>query len=133
MSPRGDPEKAAAAPAGLRRRLAAPAEDLAWLGAIAAAAVLAAAFAWLAPALADLYPSPSQHFFQTWAAKVIPEPLEDVRAVLALATPFVVALGVLLLGTGRPVTRSLDPPIVGAQIAGVALIALSVLRQPHAL
>jgi hypothetical protein len=132
MSPTADPEKAAA-PAGLRRRFAAPAEDLAWLGAIAAAAVLAAAFAWLAPALADLYPSPSQHFFQTWAVKVNPEPLEDVRAMLALATPFAVALGVLLLGTGRPPTRSLDPPIVGVQIAGVTLIALCVLRQPHAL
>jgi hypothetical protein len=132
MSPTADPEKAAA-PAGLRARFATPAADLAWLGAIAAAAVLAAAFAWLAPPLADLYPSPSQHVFQTWAVKVNPEPLEDVRAILALATPFVVALGVLLLGTEHPARRSLDPLIVGAQIAGLALVALCVLRQPHAL
>ena len=45
---------------GLRRRLNLAPEDLAWLGPVAAAPVLAMAFAWLAPTLAKLYPPPRQ-------------------------------------------------------------------------
>ncbi|MDX6607455.1 MAG: hypothetical protein QOD14_1995 [Solirubrobacterales bacterium] len=119
--------------ADLRGRLAMPAEDLAWLGTIVAAIVLAAVFAWLAPALAKLMPSPNQTFFRAWALKINPEPLEDVRAVFALATPFAVAAGVLLLGSRRPASRSFNPLIIGAQVAGIALLALCVVRQPHAL
>ena len=107
------------------------AEDLAWLGSIVAAAVLAAAFAWLAPSLAELLPSPSHPFFSAWAYKVQPEPLEDVRAALALATPFAVAAGVLALGSRRPARRSLDPLIVAAQVVGIALLTWSIVRQPH--
>src|SRR5215204_1995428 len=114
----------AATPTGLRGRFAAPAEDLAWLVPIAATVVLAAVLAWLAPTLADLWPSPSHPFFSAWTGKVNPEPLEDVRAVLTLATPFLVAGGVLLLGTRRPARRSLDPVIIAAQVAGVALLVL---------
>jgi hypothetical protein len=40
-----------------------PAEDLAWLLIPAAALALAAAFAWLTPTLAKLYPSPAGDLF----------------------------------------------------------------------
>jgi hypothetical protein len=119
--------------ARLRASYIRSAEDLAWLGSIVAAVLLAAAFAWLAPPVADLLPSPSHSFFNAWAYKVIPEPLEDVRAALALATPFAVAAGVLALGSRRPARRSLDPLIIAAQVVGIALLTWSIVRQPHAL
>jgi hypothetical protein len=114
-------------------RLRASVDDLAWLIPIAGALLLAAAFAWLAPALAKHYPSPSHAVFSAWVPKVNPEPTEDVRGILALATPFLVAAGVLMLGTRQRPRRSLDPLIVAAQIAAVALLTWSVVRQPHIL
>lgn len=119
--------------ARLRERLGAPAEDVAWVGAIAAAALLAAAFAWLAPALADLVPDPDRTFFAAWAYKVQPEPLEDVRAVLTLAAPFVLAGAVVVLGTRERPGRTLDAPLIAAQAVAIALIALAAGRQPHVL
>jgi hypothetical protein len=119
--------------ARLRASYPRSAEDLAWLGSIVAAAPLAAAFAWLAPPLADLLPSPSHSFFSAWAYKVRPEPLEDVRAALALATPFAVAAGVLALGSRRPVRPSLDPLIIAAQVVGIVLLTWAIARQPRVL
>ena len=112
-----------------RSRLAA--EDVAWLGTIAAALCLVVAFAWITPQLAKLYPSPHQTVFHVWSGSINPEPLEDVRAILTLATPFVVAGVILLLGSRGAVRRSLDPWIIGAQVLAVLLIALAVARQPH--
>ena len=106
----------------VRSRLAA--EDVAWLGAIAAALCLVVAFAWITPQLAKLYPSPHETVFHVWSGFIKPEPLEDVRAILTLATPFVVAGAVLLLGSRGAVRHSLDPWIVGAQVVGVLLVAL---------
>jgi hypothetical protein len=123
-------EQGGSAPIG---RLRASVDDLAWLIPIAGALLLAAAFAWLAPALAKVYPSPSHVVFSAWLPKVNPEPKEDVRGMLALATPFVVAAGVLLLGTRQGPRRSLDPLIVAAQAVGIGLITWSVVRQPHTL
>jgi hypothetical protein len=109
------------------------AEDLGWLSAIGGAFVLAAALAWLAPPLVDLYPSPSHGVFSAWASKVNPEPTEDIRGMLTLAMPFVIAAAVLMLGSRRPSRRSLDPLIIAAQMVGIALLTLSIVRQPQAL
>ena len=132
MSLTAEPEKAAA-PAGFRGRFSAPAEDLAWLGLIAAAVLLAAAYVWLVPAVKGVWPSPSHSFFMTFAPKVRPEPLEDIRAVLTLAAPFAIAACILLLGTRGAARRSLDPAIAVAQVAAGVMLVLSILRQPHTL
>jgi hypothetical protein len=115
------------------RRLAMPAEDLAWLGAIAAAVLLVAALAWIAPLLAKLYPAPDQSVFGAWRWLIRPEHTEDVRAAMALATPFLVAVVVLALGSRRVSRRSLDPLIVAAQLVAIGLLVWAVLRQRHIL
>jgi hypothetical protein len=107
------------------------AEDLAWLGPIAGAVVLAAAFAWLAPALAKHYPAPNYDVFAQWKPAIRPEPLEEVRAMLALGAPFVLGAIIVALGTRRSPRRSLDPVIVGAQVIGVGLLVVAVLEQPR--
>ena len=112
-----------------RGRLAA--EDVAWVGAVAAALCLVVAFAWITPQLAKLYPSPHETVFRVWSGFIKPERVEDVRAILTLATPFVVAGAILLLGSRGAVRRSLDPWIVGAQVVGLLLIGVAVARQPH--
>jgi hypothetical protein len=108
-----------------------PAEDLAWLLVPAAALVLAAAFAWLTPSLAKLYPSPTGDLFQVWRSAVQPEPLEEVRSMLTLATPFVLAALVFALGTVGPSRRALDPAVIAIQVAGVVLLVVAVLSQPQ--
>jgi hypothetical protein len=114
-----------------RERVRISADDLAWLGAIVAGLFLVVAFAWITPALSHLYPSPNETFFSAWRRFSAPEPLEDVRGIVTLATPFVVAAGMLLLGSRMAARRSLDPLIVSAQIMGIALLALAVLNQRH--
>ncbi len=113
------------------KRLAAPAEDLAWIGAIVAAIVLGLGFLLLVPELAKLYPAPGEEVFAAWKPLVLPEAREEVRSMLTLAAPFV--LGGVLIGLGRrePGRRSLDPLILGAQISGIALIVVGVLDQPR--
>jgi hypothetical protein len=108
-----------------------PAEDLAWLLIPAAALILAAAFAWLTPSLAKLYPSPTGDLFQVWQAQVKPEPFEEVRSILTLAAPFILAAVVLALGTKAPSRRALDPALIAVQAAGVILLVVAVLRQPQ--
>jgi hypothetical protein len=117
----------------LRARLERPAEDLGWLLIPAAALVLAAAFAWLTPTLSKLYPSPAGDLFPIWqmAMSIQPEPLEEVRSVLTLATPFVLAVLLLFLGTAGPSRRALDPAVIAIQVAGVALLVIAVLNQPR--
>jgi hypothetical protein len=112
-------------------RAAAP-EDLAWLGVIIGGMLLAAAIAWLAPQLDTLYPSPGHDLLPEWQMLVKPEPLEEVRAMLALATPFVLTAVVLLLGAEREPRRSLDPPILAAQLILGGLLVWAVLEQPGA-
>jgi hypothetical protein len=113
-----------------RRRLAA--EDAIWLGAIGATLCLAVAFAWITPQLAKLYPSPHVDVFNAWAGSIAPEPLEDVRAILTLATPFVLAAVIVLIASPRqPPRRSLDPLVVGAQVSAGLLLAWAVVHQPH--
>jgi hypothetical protein len=117
--------------ARLRARLAAPAEDLAWVGAIAGAVLLAVAFLLVSSRLATLYPNPDYDVFAVWRPLIVPEPREEVRSILALATPFALAAVVLALGTtGRP-RRSLDPPILAAQLVAAGFVVWAVLEQPR--
>jgi hypothetical protein len=113
----------------LRTRLATPADDLAWLAVAGGAIVLAAAIAWLAPALAKHYPAPSGDLFTVWKPEINPEPLEDVRSMLALATPFVLAALVLALGTRRSPRLALDPLVIALQLIGALLLVVAVVRQ----
>jgi hypothetical protein len=108
-------------------------DDLGWLGSVVAALLLAAAFAWLTPALAKLYPSPDQALFPEWTSFAIPEPLEDVRSMLTLAMPFVLAAVMLMMGSAASTRRSLDPLVIAIQIGGVGLLTWSVLEQRHVL
>jgi hypothetical protein len=110
-----------------------PAEDLAWLTAIAAAPVLAIVFAWITPELAKHFPSADVTVFGTWRGLLEPEPLEDVRGVITLAAPFVAAALVLVLGRRGPTRRSLDLPVVAAQVIGIALLVLAVAEQSNRL
>jgi hypothetical protein len=112
-------------------RLRLPAEDLVWVGLPLAALILAAAFAWLAPDLARLYPSPLHDEFRVWRIVIAPEPLEEARAIMALAAPFALAAIVLWLGSARPVRRSLDPLVVGVQVVAIGLLVWAVLEQPR--
>src|SRR5262245_63103374 len=120
------------APGRLRRRFAMPAEDLAWLGAIGAAILLAAAFVLVTGRLATLYPSPKSDVFAVWRPLIQPEPREEVRSILALGSPFVLGALVLALGTRESGRRSLDPLIVAAQALVAGLIVWAVLEQPRA-
>jgi hypothetical protein len=123
------PERAPKLPP--RARLALPAEDLAWLGAIAAAFLLAAAFVLVSGRLGTLYPEPKGDVFAGWQPLIQPEPREEVRSMLALAAPFAIAALVLAFGTRGPARRSLDPPIVAAQILVGGLLVWAVLEQPR--
>jgi hypothetical protein len=114
-----------------RARLRIAPEDLAWLGVIAGALLLAAAIAWLAPALDSLYPDPANELFPEWDLLVKPEPLEQVRGMLALATPFAIAVAVLFLGSAQPRRQSLDLLIGAAQLLLVGLLIWAVVEQPR--
>ena len=92
---------------------------------------LAVAFAFIAPPLSHLYPSPNFHVFTTWKTLIDPEPLEDVRSILALATPFLLAAAVVVFGSLRPARLQLDPVVIALQIAGVVLLVIAVLNQPR--
>jgi hypothetical protein len=108
-----------------------PAEDLAWLGLTIGAAAVAAAFVWVAPPLSKLYPSPLTDVFMQWRGAIDPEPLEDVRSVLALAAPVLLAAIVVAFGNQRSSRRSLDPLLVGVQTIGIGLLIWAVLEQPN--
>jgi len=113
-----------------RTALARPsAEDVAWLGLVPATLLLLAAFFWLAPSLAELYPSPNQTIFREWRFEINPEPLEATRYLIAAAMPPVLAGVVLVLSTGRPARRSLDSAVIAMQLAAIAFIAWSVAHQ----
>jgi hypothetical protein len=114
-----------------RARFATPAEDLAWLAVAGGALLLAAAFAWLAPPLSDLYPSPTHDVFTVWRHLIAPEPLEDVRSILALGAPILLAGLVVALGTNRPGRPALDPLVISLEVIGVVLLVIAVLEQPR--
>jgi hypothetical protein len=109
-----------------------PAEDLAWLGAIAAAILLAAAFTLVTGRLGTLYPAPKGDVFEVWRPLIRPEAREEVRSILALAAPFALAAVVLALGTHERRRRSLDPLIVAAQAVAAGLLVWAVLEQTRA-
>ena len=115
--------------AGLRQRFSAAPEEVAWIAVIAGGLLLAAAIAWLCPLIKGLYPSPGQSLFPEWRVLVKPEPLEEVRSMLALATPFLLAGVVLLLGADRSPRRSADLPILTTQVALGALLIWAILGQ----
>jgi hypothetical protein len=115
----------------LRPRIGTSAEDLAWLAVACGSVLLAAAFAWLAPPLSELYPSPVHDVFAVWRVLIVPEPLEDVRSMLALISPVLLAGLVLGLGTARPSSPALDPFVVSLQVVGVLLLVIAVLEQPR--
>jgi hypothetical protein len=118
--------------ARLRWRRNIPAEDLAWLALPGMALAIAAAFAWLAPPLSNLYPSPAHDVFAIWRTAINPEPLEEVRSVIALSAPVFLAAIVVAAGarsSGRP---ALDPFIIAVQVAVAGLLMVAVLRQPEA-
>ncbi|HEY1236947.1 MAG TPA: hypothetical protein VGE91_01325 [Solirubrobacterales bacterium] len=131
MSLTAEPEESIGAPAAARRRLAMPAEDLAWIGSICGAIVLAIACLAIAPQLAKLYPEPANDVFALWRPTVLPEPLEETRSILALGTPFVIAAVILAFGTPGAPSRSLNRLIVPAQAAVVVLLVAAVLDQPR--
>src|SRR5918995_2641386 len=112
-------------------RLGLAPEDLAWLLAVAAAVLLAAAAAWLAPQLGNLYPEPATDVFSIWRGAVIPEPIEQARGIMVLAAPFFLALLIASLGTPGATRPSLEPLIIGVQVTAFGLVALAVLEQPH--
>jgi hypothetical protein len=110
-----------------------PAEDVAWLTTIVAAPVLAIFFAWITPQQAKHFPASDVTVFSTWRGLISPEPLEDVRGAITLAAPFVAAALVLVLGRRGCGRRSLDLPIVAAQVIGIALLVLAVAEQSNRL
>jgi hypothetical protein len=118
-----------AAPPSLRERLAAAPEEVAWIATIAGAILLAAVIAWVCPLIKGLYPSPDNNLFSDGRALVRPEPLEDVRSIVALATPFILAGAVILLGADRPSRRSTELPILVAQVAFGGLLIWALLGQ----
>jgi hypothetical protein len=113
----------------LRARLATPAEDLAWIAVAGGALLLAAAFTWLAPPLSNLYPSPIHDEFASWRVAIAPEPLEETRAILTLATPLLLAAIVLAFGTVRASRPRLDAMVIPLQLGGVGLLVAAVLNQ----
>ena len=115
----------------MRRRLAAPAEDLAWIASAASAVLLAAAFIWFAPPLSHLYPSPLHDEFPIWRVLIDPEPLEEVRAILALGAPVAVAAIVLVVGVRQAPRRGLDPLVIAIQAVAAALLLVAVHGQPR--
>jgi hypothetical protein len=117
--------------AGLRERLAAAPEDVAWIATIAGAILLAAVIAWMCPLIKGLYPSPGTNLFPEWRVLVKPEPLEEVRSIVALATPFILAGIVILLGADRPPRRSTELPILVVQVAFGGLLIWALLGQPR--
>jgi hypothetical protein len=121
-----------AAPATSRARLTASADDVAWIGAIFGAVALGLAFVLIAPQLEKLYPAPAGDVFAVWRPLVLPEPLEQARAVLTLATPFAIGALVVALGTPQEPRRSLNPVIVAAQAAAAVMLVVAVLEQPRA-
>ena len=130
MSPTAEQDESVAAPAA-RRRFSMPAEDLAWVGSIGGAILLALACWKLAPQLAKLYPEPVHDVFSLWRTTVLPEPLEETRSILALGTPFVVAAAIIAFGTPGAPSRSLNRLIVPAQAAAIVLLVAAVLKQPR--
>jgi hypothetical protein len=118
--------------ASLPGRISMPAEDLAWLGAIGAAILLAGAFALVTGRLGTLYPEPKGDVFAVWRPLIQPEPREEVRSMLALAAPFVLAGLILGVGSRGPARRSLDPLIVAAQAVAAGLLVWAVLEQSRA-
>jgi hypothetical protein len=123
------PRPATSEPSAATRRPSA--EDLAWLGTIAAAVLLAAAFAWLTPALAGLYPAPNHDVFQIWQGQIAPETHEEIRSMLALGAPIVLAVVVGALGSTRAPRRSFDPLIAGFQVTAIGLLVVAILEQPR--
>jgi hypothetical protein len=85
------------------------------------------------PQLAKLYPSADADVLSTWRGLINPEPLEDVRGIVTLATPFLVAALVIVLGARQASRPSLDRPILAAQVIGVALLVWAIAEQPHVL
>ena len=115
----------------LRARLATPADDLAWLVVAGGAIALAAAFVLIAPPLSNLYPAPSLHVFTVWKGTIHREPLEDVRSVIAIATPVLLAVVVVAFGTSGPPRAAMDPIVIALQVAGIVLLVIAVLGQPR--
>ena len=129
MKSQGAPGRAGRPLAEARRRLALAPEDLSWLGTIALAVALVAAASWIAPQLAKLYPDPADDVFAVWRELIAPEPVEQARALLVLAAPFLLAGCVAALATRRPARASLDPLLVGAQVVALGLVMMAVVEQ----
>ena len=129
MKSQGAPGRAGRPLAEARRRLGLAPEDLSWLGTIALAVALVAAASWIAPQLAKLYPDPADDVFAVWRELIAPEPVEQARALLVLAAPFLLAGCVAALATRRPARASLDPLLVGAQVVALGLVMMAVVEQ----
>lgn len=100
--------------------------DLAWLAVVPAVAIVAPALRWLAPPLArTVMPTPSWHVFPSVRSLIVPEPLEQLRYFMALATP-VLIIGFALLLRWAAVRRSWSrarwcgPGVVAVQLLVVA-------------
>jgi len=116
--------------AALARRPRAPAEDIAWLGVIPAAAITWVALSWLAPRLGPrLFPPPAYNAFPEWALLFVPEPVEETRFLLAIGIPVLLAAAVLVFGSARPGNRRLDPLVIAVQAAALAFAIAALTRQ----
>jgi len=86
-----------------RQRVALDPGDAAWLAALPAAAIVAAAAVLLGPPLGTLMlPRPTARFLPSVLAQVRPEPTEQARYLIALAAPLVLAGLTLLLAHRAP-------------------------------
>ena len=104
------------------------AEDIAWVGLLPAALLLALCLLALAHPVSHLIPGPSHQFFREWQMVIRPEPLEKARFLFALIAPFALA-GAVLLGTSREPDRRFDPLIIALQAAALGLGVWGALNQ----
>jgi hypothetical protein len=130
---RGGARIAAVPAAGRTRTLTTG--DAAWLAAFAAVALGLLAVAVLGPPLghALLTPDPVR-FWELFQSEVRPEPVEQGRYLVAVATPLLLAVCALLVGRrpSRPASAASDALIVAAQALVTGFVIVCLLQQ-HAL
>jgi len=115
----------------------ASAGTIAWLAAIPCAVVVLVVMLVLGPTLGALVAPGDAHvrFLPGYQRYVRPEPTEQVRFLIALSTPLMLSLAVHLVSRRR-VRISQRTQALGtltAQIAVVALVAVSLVWQAHTL
>lgn len=96
--------------------------DLAWMAVVPAVAVVLPSMLWLAPPLAcAVMPKPSWQIFPSIRSLIVPEPVEQLRYFMALATPLLIAGVALLLRRQSRRQRWTRGPWYDAAVIGVQL------------